>query len=133
MTENTIDPTAGQMRRLAESAGEQGPIVMVNLLRFREQAAAPDEGLTGMEAYMEYAKGVTAHLERVGARILTSALCQQSVIGPEEPEWHVTVMVEYPSRAAFLEMVADADYQELSKHRTAALEDSRLIQSVSLA
>jgi uncharacterized protein (DUF1330 family) len=42
-------------------------------------------------------------------------------------------MVEYPSRAAFLEMVADADYQELSKHRTAALEDSRLIQSVSLA
>jgi uncharacterized protein (DUF1330 family) len=133
MSQPTIDPTADQIRRLAESAGQEGAIVMVNLLRFRERATAPDEGLSGMEAYLEYAKGVAAHLERVGARILTSALCQQSVIGPEEPEWHVTVMVEYPSRAAFLEMVSDPDYQELSKHRTAALEDSRLIQSMSLA
>jgi uncharacterized protein (DUF1330 family) len=132
MNQPTIDPTADQIRKLAESAGQEGPIVMVNLLRFREKAAAPDEGMAGFEAYMVYAKGVSAHLERVGAKLLTTARCEQSVIGPDQPEWHVVITVEYPSRAAFLEMIADPDYQELSRHRTAALEDSRLIQSVSL-
>jgi hypothetical protein len=50
-----------------------------------------------------------------------------SVIAPEGEEWDDAVLVEYPSRKAFLDMLALPDYQAAVFHRTAALDDSRLI------
>ncbi len=49
-----------------------------------------------------------------------------TLIGPAG-EWHAAAVVCYPSRARFLEMVSDPEYLETSRHRTAALADSRLI------
>jgi uncharacterized protein (DUF1330 family) len=36
-------------------------------------------------------------------------------------------LVEYPSLQAFATMVTSPDYQKVAIHRTAALQDSRLI------
>jgi uncharacterized protein (DUF1330 family) len=131
MSEPTIEPTAEQIRALVGSPDE-GPIAMVNLLRFREKALAPDEGMSGAEAYGIYSQGVMPFLEAAGGKVLSAVACSHGVIGPAEPEWHMTMIVEYPSRAAFLGMVGNPEYQEVAKHRSAALSDSRLILSTRL-
>jgi uncharacterized protein (DUF1330 family) len=132
VSETTIDPDADQIALLAGSE-DQGPIAMVNLLRFRQEALEPDLGMSGAEAYGLYGQAVAPHLEAAGGRVLSAASCEQSIIGPSEPEWDMAIIVEYPSRAAFIAMVSDPDYQEVSRHRTAALADSRLILSTKLA
>ncbi len=123
-----IEPTPEQVARLAAGAGE-GPIVMVNLLRFRDEAGPPDEGASGAEAYGRYAAAIPPFLERAGGRLLSAVACQEGVIGPDDAEWDVVALVEYPSREAFLGMVSDPQYLEIHQHRVAALADSRLILS----
>ncbi len=131
MSEPSIDPTSEQIAALGASEFE-GPIAMLNLLRFREEALAPDTGMSGAEAYGLYGQGVAPHLERVGAKVLSAVSCELSVIGPAEREWDMAITVEYPSRQAFFEMVSDPEYLEVAAHRTAALADSRLVMSARL-
>jgi uncharacterized protein (DUF1330 family) len=128
-----IEPTAAQLERLANSPDE-GPIVMLNLLHFKERADGIDaaDGITGSEAYARYGAEATKFLARAGGRILWSGAAQESVIGPHEREWDMVIVVEYPSRAAFLGMVAEPEYQAIHRHRDAALDDSRLIACTSL-
>ncbi len=54
------------------------------------------------------------------------------VIGPSESEWDLILLVEYPSRAKFLEMANNPDYMKIHAHREAALADSRLIACADL-
>jgi uncharacterized protein (DUF1330 family) len=123
-----IEPTAEQVKRLAASS-DGGPIVMVNLLRFKDEAGPPDEGVSGAEAYARYAAAIPPFLERAGGRLLNAVACQEGVIGPHDHEWDMVALVEYPSREAFLGMVTDPEYLEIHQHRVAALADSRLILS----
>lgn len=113
-----IDPTGAQLRALAESDSD-GPIVMLNLLRF-----APDGGAARYARYMEAA---TPHLERVGGKLRFLGDAVATVIGGET--WDEVLLVEYPSREAFLAMIADPDYP--ADLRRAALVDSRLVCTVS--
>jgi uncharacterized protein (DUF1330 family) len=124
----TLHPTREQLERL-EAADDKEPVIMVNLLRFKERADGIDaaDGITGAEAYARYAAAAASHLERVGGRILIASEPRQSVIGPEEPEWDLVVSVQYPSRSAFLMMAMDPEYLRIHAHREAALADSRLI------
>ena len=132
MSGPTIEPSAEQIAALASSRIE-GPIAMLNLLRFREQAIEPDSGMTGAEAYGLYGQSVAPFLEAAGAKVLSAVNCDTGVIGPSQPEWHMAIIVEYPSREAFIGMVSDPGYLEVSVHRTAALADSRLVLSTKLA
>ncbi len=132
MSPPSIEPTAEQISQLASSSVE-GPIAMLNLLRFRDQALEPDSGMSGAEAYGIYGQAVAPFLDTAGANVLSAVHCDQSVIGPAEPEWHMAVTVEYPSRQAFIAMVSDPAYQEIAVHRTAALADSRLVLSTKIA
>jgi uncharacterized protein (DUF1330 family) len=124
----TIDPTRGQLERLVAGSPEEGPIIMLNLLRFRDQAdpVAGAQGLTGRQAYERYAAAAAGHLAAVGGRLLHAARCVEAVIGADG-EWDLVAVVEYPSRSAFLAMVSEPEYQATTVWRTAALADSRLI------
>jgi uncharacterized protein (DUF1330 family) len=53
------------------------------------------------------------------------------VIGPLSEAWDEALLVRYPSRKSFMDMVAMPEYQNAAIHRTAALTDSRLIATVS--
>ena len=126
----TIEPTQAQLERLAAGAeSDPGPVVMLNLLRFKERADGIDaaDGITGSEAYTRYGAAVQPYLDRIGGRVLLAARATESVIGPDQGEWDLVLAVHYPSRRAFLEMVSDPGYLEIHAHRTAALADSRLI------
>lgn len=130
MAEPAIDPTAEQLALLTAST-DAGPIVMVNLLSFKEEADGIDAGVSGAEAYGRYGAAVAPLLEKAGGRVLYTAVCKDSIIGPGDREWDLVILVEYPSREAFLGMVSDPAYQAEVPHRTAGLADSRLILSKS--
>ena len=114
-----IEPDAEQIRELADST-LTGPVVMLNLLRF-----VPDGGLA---AYLHYGEGVRPLLERAGAKILWQGSGDSVVIGDTAADaWDAVVLVRYPSRRAFLDMVSSPEYGAIAGHRTKALTDSRLI------
>jgi uncharacterized protein (DUF1330 family) len=123
-----IDPTPDQFRALAESKDES-PIVMVNLVRFKDQATGIDEGMTGAEAYATYGQNIAPYLAEIGGEVLAATASVESIIGPDEPEWDAVILVRYPSRQAFIQMVSNPGYQKEHEHRSAGLEEARLILS----
>lgn len=127
-----IYPNPDQLQALTESRDE-GPIVMVNLLRFKPTADGIDEGVSGAKAYARYSTATEPFLRAVGGRLLSALAPQHSVIGPSEGEWDLILLVEYPSRQKFLEMASNPEYQKIHAHRDAALADSRLIACTAIA
>jgi len=128
----TVNPTLEQIDEFARTAPDDEPIVMLNLLKFREVAEyGPDgpQGLTGRQAYSRYSKAVMPLLFEVGGQPLWIGKARTSVIAPEGESWHEVLLVHYPSRAAFVRMVRSKAYQAIMHHRTAALVDSRLIET----
>jgi uncharacterized protein (DUF1330 family) len=113
VTQSYINPSAEQIAALRELDLE-GPLVMVNLLRF-----LPDGGA---EQYGRYAAATQPFLESSGATVRYLGGGAATVIGPDE--WDSVILVEYPNVRSFLEMVGRPDYP--SELRDAALADSRL-------
>ena len=127
----SVQPTAGQLQQFV-SADDSDPVVMLNLLRFKVEADGIDEGISGEEAYARYSEAVEPFLRGVGGRLLHAARAQQSLIGPEQAEWDLVLLVESPSRAKFIEMATDPEYLKIHAHREAALADSRLLACAEL-
>ena len=127
----SVLPTDHQLADLTSST-DDGPVLMLNLLRFKPMADGIDEGVTGAEAYARYSTATEPFLRAVGGRLLNAAAPQQTVIGPPESEWDLILLVEYPSRAKFIEMATNPEYLKIHAHREAALADSRLIACADL-
>lgn len=100
----------------AARAGDGMPVVMLNLLRFK-----PDGG---RERYEEYGAAVAPLLEKVGGRIrfLGEAALPLLSGGP----WDLVLLVEYPTRQAFLDMVGSEEYLAIAQLRTEALSEGEL-------
>jgi uncharacterized protein (DUF1330 family) len=130
-----IGPTKEQIQALLDSDLE-APVVMLNLLKFAERAGDDDGGgggaQSGRDSYTRYGDRVRSMLEQTGARILWQGRADSVVIGGDADEWDAVILVEYPSRKAFIDMTSSPKYQEVSKDRTAGLADSRLIAMTQL-
>jgi uncharacterized protein (DUF1330 family) len=100
----------------AERATEGTPLVMLNLLAFRPEG--------GRERYEEYGDAVAPLLEKAGGRIAFLGEPAPALIG--EGSWDLVVLVEYPSRQAFLDMIGSAEYQAIGHLRTEALTKGEL-------
>jgi uncharacterized protein (DUF1330 family) len=111
-----IMPTEDQFKQLM-SQEYKGPIVMVNLLKFK-----PDGGA---ESYRKYYEGTK---ELMMGKAITRAVYRgdglMTVIGGEE--WDEIALYEYPSIETFIEMNRNEEYRALVHYRTDALLDSRL-------
>lgn len=128
-----IEPTREAGEQLVRR-GLAGEVVMLNLLRFREQAdygrspeLAPDEPITGEQAYRRYAAATGPLLQARGGSVVFSGTGGSPLIGPPEERWDVVLLVRYPDVEAFLSFTTDPEYLAIVGHRTAALEDSRLL------
>ena len=113
---------------------DEGPVVMLNLLRFRERADyshAPDlepvGGCTGREAYERYMREMLPLLEASGGAVLFSGTGAPFLIGPTDEVWDHVLLVRQASKAAFLAFASDPESQRITAHRTAAISDSRLL------
>lgn len=109
------------------------PILMLNLIRLRADAAYPDgRGGSGKAAYAAYSRESGPVFQRVGGRIVWRGRPEQVVIGPPEERWDIAFIARYPTAAAFLEMVTDPGYRLAVVHRQAAVDDSRLVRLAEL-
>jgi uncharacterized protein (DUF1330 family) len=128
-----IDPDR-EAWAIFKSLPRDQPIQMLNLIRLKPLADYPEghaehgKGLSGLDAYRAYGR-TTAHIfKRVGGRQVWAGKPQVMVTGPQAEAWDLAFIAEYPSSAAFMAMVADPEYRELVKHRTAGVADSRLLR-----
>ena len=116
-----VDPRGADLKRyLAEDPG--GPVVMLNLLRF-----LPDGG---RERYADY----LAHFRRTaapfGAEVLYVGLGSTALVAEPGQSWDAVLLVRYPTRLAFSDMVRDPAYGEGTHLRTGALEEAVLQATV---
>lgn len=120
-----IKPTGEQIKRVAQSELD-GPVVMLNLLRYDRQAK-DGEG-SGREAYERYGAEMQKIMSERGIKLLWRGRADSVIIGDDDADaWDTVLLVEYPSRKVFLEMSGSKEYEGVGKHRTSALVDSRLI------
>ncbi len=120
---NSVNPNQEQLAGFAQP-GPQGPIFMVNLLKFKTKAAYADgrtTNLTGAQAYGLYGAEVAKLLEQVGGRAMFSANVERLMLGEVEELWDKVAIAMYPSRAAMLQMMQMPKMQEISVHREAGL------------
>ena len=129
---NKVFPNREQIEGFM-ALGQDGPIYMLNLLKFKEKAEYPDgrdTDLTGAEAYAVYSAEVAGHLATVGGRPMFAAKVQRLMLGEVEELWDTAAIAMYPSRKAMMDMMSSPDYQASAVHRTAGLAGQLNIELV---
>lgn len=115
----SILPTGEQITALRECADE-GAFVMLNLIKLKEEGK-------GEEAYGRYLAQTAPLLARVGGRLLWMGEARQQFIGAADENADRVLLVEYPSRRAFLEMIAMPEYEAIHANREEGIEGSVLL------
>ncbi len=128
-----LDPTRESAQALIARQIE-GPITMLNLLRFRAEAdysetpeLAPSEPISGAEAYRRYAEETMPFLIESGGEVILDGTAGQFFIGPTSERWDHVLVVRQRSLNDFFAFASNPGYLAGLGHRTAALEDSRLL------
>jgi uncharacterized protein (DUF1330 family) len=119
-----IDPT-GQSLKQFLAADPDAPVVMLNLLRF-----APG-GRAGYEQYAEALR--TTFLPRYGGEVLYAGDGATPLVAEQGQDWDMVLLVRYPDRRAFSRMVADPEYQQVTRLRTDALVEAVLQPTTPVA
>ncbi|HKT26716.1 DUF1330 domain-containing protein [Dyella sp.] len=111
-----------------------GCIVMLNLLRFRDvadysatPALAPPKPISGAEAFHRYVEHTLPYLRKSGGDLLFLGSGGAFLIGPSEERWDMAMLVRQQSVESFFAFASHQAYLAGIVHRTAALEDSRLL------
>ncbi len=116
----TVDADYAQRLATAEPS-EDGPVWMVNYMRYRPVAVYADgrpATISGREADDLYAP--LNVLAAIGAEV---ALFGEVVVGEgAERGWDRVAIVRYPTRRSFIEMQSRPDFQELYVHKEAGIE-----------
>ena len=117
MTEPEVERIHPEAFKAFVERAPEGPVVMLNLLAFK-----PDGG---EERYGEYGEAVLPLLAGVGGSPVAAYKPGPTMIG--DGDWDLAVLVEYPTRQAFLDMISSAEYQAIGHLRTEALVRAALI------
>lgn len=129
----TINPDQAKLPEILAKIPKGKSIIMINLLKFRDKAQYPDGSIacSGREAYQAYRKTAAKTLAVIGGELFWQGPVHGCLIAPEGETWDEAMLIKYPSIEAFEKMVAMPEYQQGAVHRTAALEDSRLIATLA--
>jgi uncharacterized protein (DUF1330 family) len=121
--ENAVYPNPQQAQAFF-GAPEDGPFVMVNLLKFKPKAEYADGSnthMSGAEAYGIYGVEVAKLVHALGGRVRYSGRVTGLILGDVEEMWDAVALAEYPSLAAFQKMATSPEYHAIEHHRTAGL------------
>ena len=105
---NAMGPTPEQMQAFMALPSDK-PVVMVNLLKFKDAAA-----------YARYGVEVRKILSTIGAEMIFSGRCEMALIGGVQ--WDAVGMVRYPNAQALVKMGQSPEYQAIHHHRADGLE-----------
>ncbi|MEM6485579.1 MAG: DUF1330 domain-containing protein, partial [Pseudomonadota bacterium] len=109
--------------RMAEE-GPEGPIYLLNLLKYKDHAEYEDRretSLTGQEAYAIYGMGVFRLMQDFGGYVGIAAPVTDLMVGEVGELWDSVAIACYPSRAKMLALFQSREFNELTVHRTAGL------------
>jgi uncharacterized protein (DUF1330 family) len=137
-------PMTGRYLEVSEEAGValfsrqiEGPITMLNLLRFRDVAdysqspeLMPPAPISGVEAFQKYIDHTLPLLEQSGGELVFLGEGGTYLIGPQEERWDLVMLVRQNSLSNFMAFASNQAYLAGLGHRTAALEDSRLLPMI---
>lgn len=97
---------------LIASLPDTGPVVMVNMLRLRDRAA-----------YKRYSELTMPLIKARGGTVLWAGNGEAVAFGDAAADrWDYVVLVRYPSRAAFLDMMVSPEYAAANVHREQAVD-----------
>lgn len=131
---NEVMPTSPERIQQMMEPGPDGPIYMVNLLKFKDRAEyedGRDTDLTGREAYGLYGRGVAELLPTYGGEIVFAADVTFLALGQVDELWDEVAIAKYPDRGALLRMSSSDEWRELAVHRTAGLAGQLNIETVA--
>ncbi len=115
---SAIRPNKEQFLELMH-APDEGPVVMMNLLKFKPREGASE--------YSKYGQSAVQMVEARGGKVLWMGKVDQTLIGPVDEAWDAIALVQYPSRKAFVEMTSTEEYDAAHEHRESGLERTLLL------
>ncbi|MDG2428825.1 MAG: hypothetical protein P8M16_10440 [Acidimicrobiales bacterium] len=110
------------IRLATTSLSDDGPVWMVNLMKYREVAEYLDgrkATISGQEADDLYSP--IESLTAVGAEIVFVGDVDQQLLG-DNTVWDRIAVVKYPTRKSFIEMQSRPEFQESHKHKDAGMD-----------
>jgi hypothetical protein len=132
-----LDPSDNSALRFIER-GIKGPLTMMNLLRFRDWAdysatpeLAPSQPISGSAAYDLYVRHTVPFLVASGGSIEFFGTGGALFVGPEEERWDLVMLIRQTSVDDFFAFASNEGYLAGVGHRTAALEDARMLPLVA--
>jgi hypothetical protein len=131
---NEVFPTDPSRMQAMLEKGPDGPIFMVNLLKFKDKAEYEDgreTELSGRDAYMIYGRAVTDVLPLFGGRGMFAGDVTFLALGQVEELWDEVAIAMYPNRAAMVNMSMSDEWREISVHRAAGLKGQLNIETVA--
>ena len=130
---NEVLPTSSERIKEMMEPGPEGPIYMINLLKFKEHAEyedGRDTQLTGYEAYQIYGKGVAQLLPKYGGEGFFMGDVTFLSLGQVEELWDEVAIAKYPDRGSLVQMTSSEEWQALAVHRAAGLAGQLNIETV---
>lgn len=131
---NEVMPTSRERIEAMMEDGPDGPIFMVNLLKFKERAEYDDgrkTDLTGREAYNLYGAAVSELIVEYGGEVVFVGDVTFLALGQVEELWDEIAIAKYPNRRALFDMSSSPEWQTASVHRAAGLAGQLNIETVN--
>lgn len=92
---------------------DDGPVTMLNLVKLRDRST--DGNGSGWDAYLRYSAATMPMIKARGGTVLWSGRADAVALGdPAQGDWDFVVLVRYPSRSAFLDMMTSAEYETVA-------------------
>lgn len=112
-----VDPQADDLAAFLEGDPDE-PVVMLNLLRFAEG---------GRELYRQYSRAFAeTFAPRYGVQVIYAGDGDTALVADDGQAWDAVLVVSYPSRRTFGQMVADPEYRQITQLRSRALQEAVL-------
>jgi uncharacterized protein (DUF1330 family) len=106
-----------------EALRDDEPVLMVNLVRLREKASSGNG--SGWDAYQRYSTATAPMIKARGGTVIWAGRAEAVALGvAHENVWDFVVLVRYPSRAAFIDMMTSDEYERYANpHRVDGVVD----------
>jgi uncharacterized protein (DUF1330 family) len=117
----SLRPSAEQVRLLRQHPGfATQPFVMMNLLKFRGEAARD-------LYFREYAAPALELIGAGGGELVWAGAVEQAFVSGGTEQWDYLVLVRWPSRKAFLDMLESPAYARLTEPRERGLAETTVL------
>lgn len=114
------------IRMLTTAPDDDGPVWMVNLMKYRavaDYADGRESTISGKEADDLYAP--VEILAEIGAEPVLFGDVELQLVG--EPIWDRIAVVKYATRKSFIDMQSRPDFQQAHEHKDAGMEQTFVI------